>query len=270
MTSAAANPMYGDDDDNEGAGGDGEVKEQQSAETKSKDNNRDVHPAHAHLDQMEASLGTDDKLHELTLAVNRVFADEIHELNKASTADGFLQTAMKKMIAQHSEAPSSYFQLLTMAAASDDDAIATTKAPLMFVGGVLMLVVQLIVAQGLAMGGSDRTTCINNNSCMKDSTFCEISPNKFCEFCGHAPFLPAETAGGTLNWPLDVEYIGFNITLVEEVCTPPYQARVRPDVLGTAGADTTMELSAATVANWCAACVGQSPENGETFVDDLD
>ena len=53
-----------------------------------------------------------------------------------------------------------------------------------------------------------------------------------------------------MNWAEDAEFVGFNLTLVAEVCAAPAERR------GTRGSgDNKGMYSATTVASWCETCV---------------
>jgi hypothetical protein len=62
--------------------------------------------------------------------------------------------------------------------------------------------------------------------------------------------IECDTSRGTMNWAEDPEFVGFNLTLVAEVCAAPASRR------GTRGNGDNGEVYLeATVASWCETCV---------------
>lgn len=141
-------------------------------------------------------------------------------------------------------------------------------APLLFVAGLVVVLLQIITCIGIFLGAAMIRGCDTNDTCdMSKGLFCQYKTERTtsvasemgdeaergaCRFCGggatYMPPLPLqETADGeTLNWAYAADYAGFNATLVAEVCQSPDRSR--------------------TETNWCDACVGAVTGTVDDFV----
>eukprot|EP01046_Picozoa_sp_COSAG06_P018516 COSAG06_NODE_1291_length_9980_cov_166.860237_6_plen_290_part_00 len=94
--------------------------------------------------------------------------------------------------------------------------------------------------------------CENDDMC-DDGEYCAVNPPRRCYYCGsELPLVMQDDGnGGTLNYPRDPDYVGFNLTEVREICTPPYRA-----TLGMhAGVSITVPFSPSEVSAWCRNCI---------------
>ena len=79
-----------------------------------------------------------------------------------------------------------------------------------------------------------------------------VGGNDRCGWCGGRVPLPRQTdpaTGGTLNWAVAPDYVGFNLTLVAEVCAAP------TDRLGIGESKNERPFPRASVVSWCETCV---------------
>eukprot|EP01051_Picozoa_sp_SAG22_P000366 SAG22_NODE_9_length_35992_cov_37.278104_5_plen_401_part_00 len=187
--------------------------------------------------------------------------------------------AVRSVVAQLTEAPPNFHQATIYFAASEapEDAPMAARARLLFLFSALMVLMQTVTAVGVCWGVV-LPSCSSSEQCRErgaTGTYCgDAAGNSRCDFCGR--WVPLEIdfppgtpdvderrfvgggtrrdnfppAGGTMNWAEDAEFVGFNLTLVAEVCAAPTERR------GTRGSgDNKAMYSAATVASWCETCV---------------
>jgi hypothetical protein len=88
--------------------------------------------------------------------------------------------------------------------------------------GAAMVVLQCLVVVGV-ITGTGTPACGSSDQCHQAGMYCAIGANDRCMFCGAAP-LPPQTdpaTGGVLNdvWALD--FAGYNLTAVAELCADP-------------------------------------------------
>lgn len=148
------------------------------------------------------------------------------------------------------------------ASKAPEDSPTASRASLLFLGSTMMVLMQTLTAMGV-LWGVVLPSCSDNEQCAEGhaGTYCSIgvsgmgnsaSRNR-CDFCGRWVPLEIEfpTTGGTMNWAEDPQFVGFNLTLVAEVCvTFPLGRR------GTGGnGGNEWTFPPAAVASWCEACV---------------
>ena len=167
----------------------------------------------------------------------------------APAVDGF-----RSVFAHLSGAPTNWHQSTVHFAAlePEDHAGHSWRAMLALLGGVLMVLGQCMVAVAL-LAGVGLPSCESSDQCQK-GTYCGRGSSSRCGYCGQQTPLPLQidpTTGGTLNNADSTDFVGFNVTLVTEVCSNP-RDRVGWDAYG--GGDE-LPFSSAAVASWCEACV---------------
>eukprot|EP01052_Picozoa_sp_SAG31_P023491 SAG31_NODE_1941_length_6859_cov_3.362278_2_plen_461_part_00 len=179
-----------------------------------------------------------EAMERLLLAREAVLRAEL-EAKMGSRGTTAAADAIRSVVARLSEAPTNWHQAVVLFATlppGDKDAGRSIWA--MFCG-VTMVLLQCAVVVGV-LGGIDRASCTTKYHCEKTGTFCDIGGVNRCVYCGDQNVLPWQTdprTGGTLNNPNLDDYVGFNETLVAEVCGHP--ASQLPD----------------GVASWCESCV---------------
>jgi hypothetical protein len=137
----------------------------------------------------------------------------------------------------------------------EQDAEKRHKAPLLFIPSIVMVLVQCMTVCG-AVVGVYLPSCMTNDMCDVRGSFCcmecERTYNR-CNYCGLDCPIPMETMadGTTLNYGLDENFIGFNLTTVNQLCTAPFKA------MGPTPqqADQPSAFPAQAVQAWCEACV---------------
>ncbi len=94
--------------------------------------------------------------------------------------------------------------------------------------------------------------CSSNDQCQQKGTFCLVGGSNRCWYCGNSVPLLAQRdlkAEGVLNRPDHKRYVGFNRTLLKEVCGAP--AELSAVSMRMIQADYTR----AGAVSWCEACV---------------
>jgi hypothetical protein len=101
------------------------------------------------------------------------------------------------------------------------------------------------------MAGTINPACLTSNQCATTGMFCAVGGSQRCGYCGSNNFVPMPAqidpaTGGTLNDGHAVDFAGFNLTLVAEVCADP-----------SLGTDPGMPQwgGALQVVSWCESCV---------------
>lgn len=186
---------------------------------------------------------------------------------------------VRSVVARLSEAPPNFHQatIYFASAREPEDAPMAARARTLFLFSALMVLMQTVTAVGVTWGVV-LPSCSSSDQCREvgaTGTYCgDGGGRKRCDFCGR--WVPLEIdfppgtpdvdmrrlvsandregqfppTGGTMNWAEDAQFVGFNLTLVAEVCAAPAERR------GTRGnGDNNAIYSAATVASWCEACV---------------
>jgi hypothetical protein len=189
--------------------------------------------------------------------------------------------AVRAVVARLTEAPPNFHQATSYfaATAAPEDAPMAARAPLFFLASALMVLMQTVTAMGVCWGVV-LPSCSTSEQCQEGhaGTYCSVRDRSRCDFCGRwvpleiefqaemsqavtdlcrladgkerLEMIECDTASGTMNWAEDPEFIGFNRTLVAEVCAAPASRR------GTRGnGDNNAVYLAATVASWCETCV---------------
>jgi hypothetical protein len=209
---------------------------------------------------LESALGQMGGTEEAT----RVFAAmdqylSARELQLAARFDEKVEAKLgtgsgRAIVAGLNEVPVCYHQASVFFAASDEgeDAVMKGRAPLLLLGGVVLVLLQIYTAMGLSIN-TVIPSCASNAQC-EDSSYCALPTRKRCDFCGRFVPLLVQTdpiTGDALNHPeSQLGFGGYNLTLVSEVCVAPEQAR-----LGTQANGKEVPWEAGRVAAWCEACV---------------
>ena len=178
---------------------------------------------------------------------------------------GGSESTIRSVMAQLAEAPTNWHQGVVFLLTSDaeEDAAMKRYAPLMAVGGAVMVFVQVtsdkfynLPQQFLTFSlrfeqcatvfgvfiGTLFPACQNNDLCTTDGMWCRPGIDR-CVFCGDAS-VPMNIqkdieSGQTWNDYNDPMFVGYNNTRALEMCTTPS--------LGRYGAKATID--------WCARCV---------------
>lgn len=139
-------------------------------------------------------------------------------------------------------------QAATFFAASDDPEDGEMKGPWLILAGFLMTVAQCLVTAGLFAGVSNRT-CVHGDQC-DSGQFCKVTEGR-CSFCGsNVPMLgQANVAGDVFNAYRDARFVGYNLSLVGEVCSQPTKRE------GLSGSGLVTTYQASDVSSWCTTCI---------------
>ncbi len=173
-------------------------------------------------------------------------------------ASSQLNDAVRSVVAHLSEAPTNFHQALVYFASvsQEDSGDGAGRAgmvqwlPWMAISAALMVLGQIAVAAGLLVG-TDEPGCANSDQCRRGA-FCNVDRGR-CAYCGESWQMPLpkqiNAAGGTLNVVSDPAFVGFNLTLVAEICVAHPSAQVKNSEWGD------IVVSAAATASWCESCV---------------
>eukprot|EP01051_Picozoa_sp_SAG22_P015112 SAG22_NODE_1930_length_3292_cov_5.169120_2_plen_291_part_01 len=179
--------------------------------------------------------------------------------------------AVRAIVARLTETPPNFHQATAYFASTQepDDAPVAARAWMLLLGSTLMVMMQTFAAVGVTWGVV-LPFCSTTEQC-SGGEYCSVGGRSRCDFCGRWVPLevefqaemsqadidlcrsrslgsrPASCIGGrTLNWAEDPLFIGYNLTLVAEVCAVPAERR------GTRGnGDNNKVYAAETVASWC-------------------
>jgi hypothetical protein len=201
---------------------------------------------------MEAALaGLDDPgraaevlQRQLDLMEVRFEAREVKLRAELRSAAPF-EDAVRASVARLTETPTNWHQgtVYYLGCHDPQDAKMKAKAPMMFAGGVIMVLAQVVVAGGLFIGANLRS-CRQNDQCDKGS-FCAADDAR-CHDCGGQPAVPMQIQGTcifdpsfdgnartiddptcmTWNAVSDPNFVGFNTTLVMRACTDPSASEI--------------------------------------------
>eukprot|EP01046_Picozoa_sp_COSAG06_P014957 COSAG06_NODE_943_length_11375_cov_11.840635_7_plen_240_part_00 len=135
-----------------------------------------------------------------------------------------------------------------------------TKAPLMFLVSVVMVLLQSCCALGV-MISVVQPTCINSDQCRRPGTYCTVGLGNrvdgasTCDFCGEIDEMPlpkhANPQTGEPIHPWNDRAAVLNSSIVLGVCAQP---RERERGWRNPGDGVTI-VPAEYVASWCASCV---------------
>lgn len=186
---------------------------------------------------------------EATRLVRELVRAELHAELRAGSTEAAAESgatefgnAVRSVFAFLTEAPTNFHQC-TVFFLSSSDPEERKKAPLLFVGSVLMVLAQCLTSMAVVHGIVYQSCTENENCPMAGDMFC--GAERRCVFCGEAvPLLQqgsctpdprpeysesfcvstSETSGtetGTLNLPQADDFIGFNKSYVQAVCQNP-------------------------------------------------
>eukprot|EP01043_Picozoa_sp_COSAG02_P060412 COSAG02_NODE_7889_length_2803_cov_28.147189_3_plen_312_part_00 len=191
------------------------------------------------VEAIEATL----RSHEVALRAE--FEAKLAKLeDKLAESGGPLSSAARSVVAHLSEAPPNWHQATVLFASSAQEPDGRLRAVSLAIS-VLIVASQSMVAVGMLVGSNARS-CHTSDDCETKGMYCVDLVDR-CVYCGEDTPLPLQTdpaTGGTLNWVYATDYIGFNTSLVVEVCANPTER------LGTQS-----RFTAAMVARWCETCM---------------
>ena len=174
------------------------------------------------------------------------FDAKLDALESKLSAAAPLSATVRSAVAHLTEAPLNFHQATVMYAAEngDDDGETVMRRAGSLVLSMLMVLMQCMVAMSVAVGTA-APACESSNQCAQKGTYCLVGRSDRCDYCGGTVPLPQQTdpaTGGTLNWAVAPDYVGFNLTLVAEVCAAPTDSVWGPD-------------DRAAVVSYCETCV---------------
>jgi hypothetical protein len=117
-------------------------------------------------------------------------------------------------------------------------------------GGVAMVALQCMVVLGVLIG-TVQPACGSSDQCLQAGTYCEVGAGDRCYYCGDQHnLLPPQTdpvTGGALNDPYALDFAGFNLTAVAELCANP--SLYTGDWVSGSGDGRVYTVS--SVVSWC-------------------
>lgn len=189
--------------------------------------------------------------------------------NGSGGSHGTASTVHSMIVAHLSTNPANFHQCVTFFAASDEpeDAAMHARAPLLYIGSLLMGLLQVVTTISI-WKGTFYPSCSANPQC-GTGRWCRMGRKK-CTFCGDEIPLQREVRGDcafeidkygdlatvddqacfTYNFPRDPNFDGFNITTLQSVCAEPADRMGAERVGSNQGMYTR-----ADVASWCESCV---------------
>jgi hypothetical protein len=191
---------------------------------------------------------------------------------KLAAAAAPLASAVRSVFAHLSEAPTNWHQGTIHFAntTAPEDAAMRAKAPLFLLGSMMIVLGQCVVATGV-LHGTFEPSCSTSDQCRLGS-FCEISENHRCKFCGKECPLPEQVNadGTTLNNYRADRFVGYNLTAVKEVCADP-SAVADEYAFSVNSRGTPYTERMATTISWCETCVHSvdgtvNPTTEESFI----
>ena len=182
---------------------------------------------------------------------------EFPTVGSLQTSEGkeMFAPTIRSVAARLTESPPNFHQATIFFATSraPEDVEMAARAWLLLIASAVMVLTQTLTSFG-ACFGAVLVSCSDSNQCREGhaGTYCSVGGRDNCDFCGRWVPLEIEfpSTGGTMNWAEDAEFIGFNLSLVAEVCSNPAARR------GTRGnGDNKIIYPATVVASWCETCV---------------
>lgn len=126
-----------------------------------------------------------------------------------------------------------------------------------------MVLGQCIVAVAVWLGAA-LPACSTSDQC-REGMYCNVGQMNRCVFCGTDVPLPEQSdpaTGGALNWPyssdgvsLNPNFVGYNTTLVAEVCAEPTNRLGLGGLMASTRGDEAMIMPESAVVSWCETCV---------------
>jgi hypothetical protein len=168
---------------------------------------------------------------------------------KLTEGDGPLSSVARSVVAHLSEAPPNWHQATVLFASTQEPNARLRVVSLAI--SMLIVACQCMVTVGVWVGTINKS-CHTSDDCKTKGMFCMLGWTDRCHPCGGTTPLPWQTdpaTGGTLNWILAADYVGFNTSMITEVCADPTE---RP---GTDDYGSEIRFAAAGVASWCETCV---------------
>jgi hypothetical protein len=138
---------------------------------------------------------------------------------------GSLESTVKSIFARLTEAPTNWHQCIVffLTSTAHEDATMRPWLPAMFAASWLMVLVQCAAAMGVAIGVV-LPSCMSSDQC-PSGQYCQVGFSNRCGYCGsNVPlYMQIDKAtGDTYNAIFDPGFIGFNKTLVAQVCADPF------------------------------------------------
>jgi hypothetical protein len=198
---------------------------------------------------------------------------KVAEITNGSGGSHIADATVQSMIVAHlSTNPANFHQCVSFFAASDEpeDAAMHARAPVLYLGSLLMVLLQLFTALS-AWKGTFFPSCSANPQC-GTGRWCRMGSTKSCTYCGDDIPLSRELHGdcafqidkygdlstiddpacSTYNFPRDPNFVGFNTATVQSVCAEP-DGRMGGVIAGSSGRERLYVR--ADVASWCESCV---------------
>ena len=171
------------------------------------------------------------------------------------------ETAIKSVVARLSETPTNWHQgtVYFLSSNAPEDATMKKYVPWMFLFSVIIVFAQCATAAGI-LTSIFWPACIFSDQCIT-GMYCEIGMRNRCRYCGNSAPLPMENAidaetgqAVTYNQAEDLEYAGFNLTAVADLCSSAAVGVNQEAKLILMKLDT-FDRSVESVIEWCDRCV---------------
>jgi hypothetical protein len=183
---------------------------------------------------------------------------------------GGIDAAIRSVFASIGTAPANWHQATVFFLSSEKevDQAMRKRAPLMFVGGLLVIVFQIIVTIGVT-SGSMAPACESNEQCHSLGTYCLLGGANRCTMCGDGGIYnqnPVSEYRVPCDWGSNEPRVGRtgdpnycfpnlyrNKTAVAEVCADPQDRLAWSSIQGIV--NDPVGFKARGVRAWCEACV---------------
>eukprot|EP01045_Picozoa_sp_COSAG04_P004037 COSAG04_NODE_171_length_21611_cov_4.302808_11_plen_483_part_00 len=219
----------------------------------------------------------------MRVEMQRLAAAQLDSVVEGGGVVSPLAATVRGVVARLTETPANFHQATVYFLAAGGEDALSGRAPLLYVGSLAMVGLQSITAVGV-FAGTIIPSCATSDQCSA-GMFCLVGMIERCDFCGGSAPLPLATegactfettiAGGKFtaadaactsrNNAQDPNHVGFNLTLVAEVCTAPYS-----EGYGLDGGGLQRTYPNIAVASWCEACVRNDgtvdPMNGLSLI----
>jgi hypothetical protein len=169
---------------------------------------------------------------------------------------GLLESSIKSTMARLTEAPTNWHQATVFYLTTTDpkDTQMRARAPLLFAGSALMVLVQSATALAVAIS-TLLPSCESSDQC-EAGLYCQIGFSNRCQFCGSNVPLYMQTdkfTGDTYNNIFDASFAGWNSTYIKALCHDPYIGTCGGlDCLeGGANVDMVMDYQGRTCGDEC-------------------
>eukprot|EP01046_Picozoa_sp_COSAG06_P013604 COSAG06_NODE_827_length_12062_cov_46.356182_2_plen_446_part_00 len=138
--------------------------------------------------------------------------------------NGGLEGTIKHICAHLTEAPTNWHQSVVFYLTSDapEDKAMKKWLPLMFTIGFLMVFAQVATAMAVAVGVA-LPSCLSSEQC-DAGMYCQVGFSNRCAYCGSNAPVYMQTdpiTEDTYNAVFNERFVGFNATLVAQICRDP-------------------------------------------------